>query len=200
MLFRKEIQPVKTLFINACVRDNSRTLILARHLLEKLGGDIEEVFLPEENILPLDGKSLARRDELLRNGELDAPEFRYARQFAAADVIVIAAPLWDLSFPACLKCYIEAIMVSGMTFQYSGDRPHSLCRAKKLIYVTTSGGEFIQDYGYNYVEGLAHYFFGIKDTMCLLAENLDIEGADVDEILKSHIEYIDSLDFSEEGE
>ena len=61
MLFRKEIQPVKTLFVNACVRDNSRTLILTHRLLEKLGGDIEEVFLPEENILPQDRNAIQMR-------------------------------------------------------------------------------------------------------------------------------------------
>ena len=45
--------------------------------------------------------------------------FRYARQFAAADKIVIAAPLWDLSFPAQLKVYLENIYVTGIVTKYS---------------------------------------------------------------------------------
>ena len=36
-----------TLFINACVRKQSRTKQLADRLLEKLGGEIEEVRLEE---------------------------------------------------------------------------------------------------------------------------------------------------------
>ena len=44
---------MKTLFVNACVRPESRTKILADHLLDKLGGEIEEVNLEKENIQPL---------------------------------------------------------------------------------------------------------------------------------------------------
>ena len=50
------------LFINACVRENSRTLELSNCLLENLGGEITEVNLYGENILPLDGKGLEKRN------------------------------------------------------------------------------------------------------------------------------------------
>ena len=179
---------MKTLFVNACVREESRTLYLARRLLAKLGGEIEEVNIPEEKIAPLGRESLNRRDMLLSRGELDAEEFRYARQLAAADVIVIAAPFWDLSFPACLKSYIESVMVYGVTFEYSGTSPRSLCRANKLYYVTTSGGKFVPEFGYGYIKSLAEYFFGITDACCIYAENLDIEGADTAGILEKAAE------------
>lgn len=45
--------------------------------------------------------------------------FKYAHEFANADLIVIAAPFWDLSIPALLKVYIENIAVDGITFEYS---------------------------------------------------------------------------------
>ena len=38
----------KILFVNACVRPESRTMILARHLLAKLEGEIEELDLGAE--------------------------------------------------------------------------------------------------------------------------------------------------------
>ena len=40
----------KILFINACIRPESRTLILAKHLLSKLDGKVEEVPLQKERI------------------------------------------------------------------------------------------------------------------------------------------------------
>ena len=43
----------KILFINACVRDNSRTAELSHHLLDKLEGEVTEINLYRENILPL---------------------------------------------------------------------------------------------------------------------------------------------------
>ena len=40
--------------------------------------------------------------------------FDLASQFQQADEIVIAAPYWDLSFPAILKLYLENIYVTGV--------------------------------------------------------------------------------------
>lgn len=45
---------MKILFINACVREKSRTLAYARKYLENADGDITEIVLQNENILPLD--------------------------------------------------------------------------------------------------------------------------------------------------
>ena len=43
---------------------------------------------------------------------------RHARQFRDADIVVIAAPYYDLSFPSALKNYLEAICCVGLTFYY----------------------------------------------------------------------------------
>ncbi len=56
---------------------------------------------------------------LIASRQFDDPYFRYARQFAGADEIVIAAPYWDLSFPSVLKVYLEHICITGITFQYT---------------------------------------------------------------------------------
>ena len=172
------------LFVNACVRAESRTRALADHVLSLLSGQVERVDLNTENIPILDGDKLERRNNHLNRGELDAPMLRYARQFAQADTIVIAAPYWDLMFPALLKIYLEAITVSGITFKYNEGRPYSLCRAKRLVYITTAGGPIGEyDFGFQYVSTMAHGFFGIHDVKCVRAEGLDIIGADVEGIL-----------------
>ena len=201
----------KILFINACVRDSSRTLILARDLLCKLSGEVPteesteesvevtgknttdvsertkgevtKLRLEEEKIEPLSKDSLEKRDRLLAAGKTEDDFFCYARQFAQADCIVIAAPYWDLAFPALLKSYLEAVTVSGITFCYENNRPKGLCRAKHLYYVTTSGGPIVSDFGYPYVEALATNLYGIRETTCIRAENLDMDGADVEKIL-----------------
>ena len=107
-----------TLFINTCPREGSRTLELARHLLDKLDGTAEELALFEENLLPLNGKTLALRDKMIAQGNFDHPIFKYARQFANADTVVIAAPFWDLSFPSALKIWLEYVMALSVTFHY----------------------------------------------------------------------------------
>jgi FMN-dependent NADH-azoreductase len=172
------------LFINACVRENSRTLILAKSIMKDMVGDVTELKLDLENIEPLNGKSLEKREGLVHAGKYDDPMFRYAKQFAEADEIVISAPFWDLSFPAKLKIYLEQITVAGITFHYRNCHPVGLCRASRLTYVTTSGGPIFEDFGYRYVKTLAHQFYGIPKTRAVRAMNLDVEMISAEEMAK----------------
>ena len=174
-----------TLYINCCVREESRTNRLARAVLQKLGGDITELKLYEENPKPLNRETLNKRTELIEQGDYSDPIFDYAKQFASADSIVIAAPYWDLSFPATLKTYIENIYVTGIVSAYDeSGMPVGLCNAKELYYVTTAGGPYDPTYSYGYIESLAKNFFGIPETHLIKVEMLDIEGYDAEEILK----------------
>lgn len=178
---------MKILFINACVRKNSRTLLLAKRELEKFDAEeneIIEINLENEGLSPLNREALSRRDELLAEGAYDAPMLRYATEFASADKIVIAAPFWDLSFPALLKIYFEQITVVGVTFEYQNGIPRGLCRADELIYVTTAGGPIFEDYGYSYARALARNFYGIARTKSVRAANLDVLGITAENLFK----------------
>ena len=171
------------LFINACVRENSRTLKLAKDILSRMSGEIIEVNLNKENLTPLNRELLEKRECLVRCKSLDDPMLFYARQFANADEIVIAAPFWDLSFPAILKIYIEQITVAGIAFEYISGTPCGLCKAKSLTYVTTSGGPIIADFGYEYIKTLAKSFFGISQTKAYRAMNLDVNMISAEDVL-----------------
>ena len=181
------------LFVNACVRPESRTMQLAEYILDRLCGQVVEVNLEQEQIQPLNRERLEERDAVLAAGQDDAEILRYANQFKNADTIVIAAPYWDLSFPAIVKNYLESVTVCGVTFKYSPDGiPIGLCKAKRLIYAMTAGGPvFSPDYGFDYVKALAQNFYGIQDVKCFKAENLDIIGADVQKILNETKKEID---------
>ena len=173
------------LFINACPRPDSRTRELAQHVLSKLEGKVEKLRLFDEQIPPLDVAGMAERDRAVREGDWNAPILRYARQFAAADTIVVAAPYWDLLFPAVVRTYFEATTVTGVTFRYTPEGfPEGMCRAKRLIYVTTAGGP-IGEYnlGFDYIKALATLYYGIPEVKCFTAEFLDIIGADVPAIM-----------------
>lgn len=175
---------MSVLFINACVREGSRTLLLAKHIMKDLSCEITELDLANENISPLNRETLEKREQLIKNGELDDTMLRYARQFAEADEIYIAAPFWDLSFPAMLKVYLEQITVAGITFKYVEGRPFGLCKAKRLTYITTSGGPIFADFGYAYVKTLAKSFYGIPETKAVMATALDMKMISADELLE----------------
>ena len=171
------------LFINACIREHSRTLVLAKQVLKDMVGEITELNLNFENMEPLNADLLEKREVLIKAGSFDDPMFGYAKQFANADEIVIAAPFWDLSFPAKLRIYLEQLAVAGITFQYTSGRPQGLCKATKLTYVTTSGGPILDDFGYAYIKTLAQKFYGIEKTQAVRAMNLDVDMITPEELL-----------------
>jgi FMN-dependent NADH-azoreductase len=174
------------LYINACVREHSRTRRLADCLIAGLGGETEELRLSDISFPQVDEAFLKNRDRLIAAGAFEDPLFDLARQFAAADQIVIAAPYWDLSFPAALKQYFEQINVVGITFLYTPEGfPKGLCRAKKLYYVMTAGGMYVpEEFGFGYVRALAQNFYGIQDLELIRAVGLDIDGADEEGIMR----------------
>ena len=184
------------LLINACVRKDSRTKRLADALVEKLKQEetvLTEVRLEDISFPQVDEAFLKSRDELLDRGAVDDPLFTLAHQFAEADEIVIAAPYWDLSFPAALKQYFEQINVVGITFRYTEEGiPVGLCRGNRIWYVATAGGNYVPDaFGYGYVNALAQGFYGIHDVRLVQAVGLDLYGADPEAILKEAIKSLE---------
>ena len=172
------------LFIDACARENSRTRVLAKYLLGKFDGNITTLNLYDLPLAPVDQKTVGLRDAALAGGDFAAPLFDLAKQFAAADIIVIAAPYWDMSFPSILKEYLENICVNGITFHYNTAGAVGDCKGRDLYYVTTAGGCIInKDYGYGYISDLSKNMLGVNRAHYIAAENLDMPGADVSAIL-----------------
>ncbi len=183
---------MKLLFVNCCVRgEASRTLRLCREAIRQMqevfpDWTVEELVLDEEVILPMNGKRLEERHALEEQKAFQAPVFRYARQFAEADRILIGAPYWEYQFPALLRCYLEQISVCGLTFQYTEEgRPEGLCRAKELFYITTAGGPIAdKNCGFDYIKTLCGSMLGFTDIDWIGADCLDVWGVDVEAKLK----------------
>ena len=169
----------EVLLVDCCVRrEQSRTARLARAFVAGLDEEryVVSVVRPdEERMRPLTGESLRERDRLLAEGALDRPRFDYARQFAGAEIVVLAAPFWDMSFPALLKVYVENISVEGITFRTTEQGLEGLCKGKKLILLTTRGGYYggtDMDQGSSYIRALQQ-FYDFGEFVCVAAEGLD---------------------------
>ncbi len=188
----------KILFVNCCitVHEESRTEKLARAFLDAYlkkhpQAETEERDLTRLGLRPLDPDTVRRRNALSdmyagRSAETEADfpqgaeEFLEAEKFAQADLIVIAAPYWEMSFPALLRIYIEHVSALNVTFGYGEDgQQRGLCRADHLVYLTTAGGPVAgNDYGGDYLRGMCGVW-GIGEFSAVAAECLDIGGADV---------------------
>ena len=90
---------------------------------------------------------------------------------------------------------MEHVTVADLTFKYNEKGiPEGLCKAKRLIYVTTAGGRIGNlNLGYQYIETLSQVLFSIPDVLCISAEGLDIDGSDVEAILKDTVRRIDQI-------
>lgn len=182
---------MKLLFLDACMRgEKSRTKRICYKVIEEIKNkypyiEIETADIKNMDIKPMDEASLVERDRLLAEGNKSA--FGLAEQFASADIIVVGAPYWDLSFPAALKVYIENIAVNTIAFRYTERGQEGLCRAKEAYYVTTCGGYMTgADYGFSYIKGVFG-LFGINNVKCISAEGLDIIGNDAEKIVNDTI-------------
>ena len=149
----------QVLFVDACMRgDVSRTRTLCQAFLAQytalrpqcqvLHRDLTGASLPV-----LTGPLTQQRDQWVREGE-DSPLLAPAREVAGADLILIGAPYWDLTFPAALKVYLEWASTLGLTFAYTPEGEQvGLSRARHLVFVTTAGGPIgTLNLGYDYLK------------------------------------------------
>lgn len=136
----------RILFVNGCIREeSSRSLCLARHFLQAYQqhhpeAEVSTVDLPRMDLRPIGPDELRRRDNAL--GQWQEPDFQLAQQFLQADLLVIAAPFWNGSFPALVHTYLEHICVPGLTFDCEDDVYTGLGKAKACVLITTRGGRY----------------------------------------------------------
>ena len=183
------------LYIDSCInRERSRTERLAQAYLQKrlAAGDsrVETIVLEELALQPLNEKSLSHRERCIGERNFSDPIFDQAKRFAEADELVIAAPFWDLSFPAMLKIFMELVCVRELTFCYTENgRVAGLTNLTSVTYIATSGGYMEADNcAYDYIRKLCGGLFGVAQFRFISAQGLDIFGNDPEKILSAAIE------------
>ena len=174
----------KALYVDCCIRGSeSRTANLAEAFLAALPKEyaVTHLNLMQEGLQPLTGDFFHGRQELLTTGDRSHPRFRYAYQIAEADLIVMAAPFWDMSFPSLLKIYIENTAVDGITFRGGENGLEGMCRATQLVFLTTRGGFYADapelEQATPYLKAIQK-FYGIPQFACIAADGLDVVGFD----------------------
>ena len=105
-------------------------------------------------------------------------------ELLAADVIVLAAPMYNFSVSSTLKAWIDHIARAGRTFQYTANGPVGLATGKKVYIFTASGGVYSEGPAAAY-DHLSTYlravlgFIGITDITFIHAEGVALGEAAV---------------------
>ena len=173
--------------VNSKPENLSSSKMVARKFINKFlerNGDfkVEEVDLYKEHIPRLeyqyfkDRNCVITEEDAKKLPEKDQKEIRKIRdlcdQFISAQMYVIAAPMWSLSFPAPLKEYIDCIVQEEKTISFEkGKKPKGLLDDKEraVVYIQSSGGNIpwildpIMDKGENYVAQIMKAM-GIKNV------------------------------------
>lgn len=164
----------KLIFIDSCMREESRTKRIATPIIAELSKryEVERIALEGASYPAVDSKTLQDRN----NGIVPEHFVDLAKKVAAADRIVIAAPFWDMSFPAILKLFIENISLFGVTFNTDDKTCYGLCRCQKLLYITTRGmnistGDPLEQ-ATPYLKALS-FLWGLGEIVTISAQNLD---------------------------
>jgi len=62
-------------------------------------------------------------------------------EIEAADVVVIAVPMYNFAIPSTLKAWIDHIVRAGRTFRYTAEgKPEGLLKNKKVFVIAARGG------------------------------------------------------------
>ncbi|WP_298442910.1 NAD(P)H-dependent oxidoreductase [uncultured Ferrimonas sp.] len=176
---------------------SSTTRELAQHytdswLAQHPTGQVVQRDLVETPLQPLDSDTIAafyttedQRDEAAK--QRIALSDQLVAELAAADDVVIAAPMHNFSVPGSLKLWIDLICRVGVTFRYGEAGPIGLLQGKKATLITSRGGRYSAG---SYGAALNHQdtmlttvlgFVGITEVNHVTAEGMSGENTAKDE-------------------
>lgn len=92
----------------------------------------------------------------------------------AADVLVLAVPMYNFGVTAQFKNWIDAIARAGTTFRYTAQGPEGLLKGKKVYAVLTRGGQYRDTPADSQVPWIKTVlgFLGMTDVQFIYAEGL----------------------------
>nr|MBA4404804.1 hypothetical protein [Nanoarchaeum sp.] len=112
---------------------------------------------------------------------------KMTKQFKAADIVVVAFPMYNFSMPAAMKAYFDSIMQKGETWDINENGFVGLMQGKKALILTSSGGIYVDERSsYEHSTSLAKVefgFMGFTDVKSVSAQGVNM-GSNQEEIVR----------------
>lgn len=172
--------------------------------------EVEELDLYKEHIPRLEYQYFEKRNCIVSEEdtkqlcEKERSEVQKIRQlcdqFISANVYVIAAPMWSLSFPAPLKEYVDCILQDQKTISFGEHKINGLLEDKDrtLVYIQSSGGKIpwllkpVMNKGVNYIESIVK-LMGVKKCEELLVDGTGFTKEEQQNAINEAIDKIDDV-------
>ena len=116
-------------------------------------------------------RSIDEQASLRRSNEL-------TDELLAADVLVMAAPMYNFAIPSTLKAWLDHVLRAGVTFKYTENGPQGLLVGKKAYVLTARGGIYAgraADHQEPYLRQVMA-FIGIHEVTFIHAEGMNLGG------------------------
>lgn len=116
---------------------------------------------------------------------------------SAADVIVFAFPLWNLTIPAKLQTFIDYVYAAGFAFKYDAEgNMISLMTEKRAIFLSARGGVYStpemapMEMAVNYMRNVFGGIFGMQIIDEVIIEGHNAMPAKAQEIISAGLEEV----------
>jgi FMN-dependent NADH-azoreductase len=195
---------MKLLHIIATPRgEESRTLKITEAFFEGLEKnapdcEIDTLDVTKEKLPPMTVKAVNGKYVLL--GGKDLPDdlkpawsaiIKHIERFLSADGYIISTPMWNFSIPYYLKQYIDVIFQPRYLFSYTEKGPEGLVKNKKMIVITSRGGDYSPEspiHAFDFQEPYIRAVFGLAGITNITFINSQPMDALGPEIQKQKIE------------
>jgi len=130
-------------------------------------------------------------------GRLLAAKQKAMDAFAAADVLVFAFPLWNLTIPAVLHTFIDYVYAAGFTFKYNEDGSMAqLQKDKKVVLLNARGGVYSNpeaagmEMSVNYMRNVFAGVFGMEVIAEVIIEGHNANPSQASEIIEAGLKKV----------
>ncbi|PTY77891.1 FMN-dependent NADH-azoreductase [Heyndrickxia sporothermodurans] len=138
------------------------------------------------------GEKLTEMEQRLLNAKQKAMD-----ALTAADVVVFAFPLWNLTIPAKLQTFIDYVYAAGFAFKYDAQgNMIQLMTDKKAIFLNARGGFYStpetekMDMSVNYMRNVFGGIFGMDIIDEVIIEGHNAMPDKADEIIEEGLRQV----------
>jgi FMN-dependent NADH-azoreductase len=197
---------MKTLAVTYLPRgERSRTKKLFDCFLKNSSGEVEHLDLTKDvpDFFLVDNlNAYYKRD--YAGEEISEKEAGYlkkmdamAERLSGYDILVMAFPMHNFSFPGIIKAFFDSVMLKGKTWNVGEDGYEGLLAGKKALVLYTSGGVYEGEMSsYNCLENLANIelgFMGFNPVKVISAQGMNLFPEKQEETIAKANEKIISL-------
>ncbi|MDV5227641.1 NAD(P)H-dependent oxidoreductase [Providencia rettgeri] len=157
------------------IKNHENTSIIKRNLVKNSLPIMDEEVFSAYYSTPLTQQSEKQKKAIEISNEL-------IDEIKRSELIVMTAPMYNLSISSQLKNYFDLIIRAGLTFSYINNERVGLLKNKKALILTSQGGlkyDKDMDYLNNYLRDLLN-FVGIEDSTFIGVEGVAMKPNNIE--------------------